>query len=1267
MSVASIDYSNSTVGVTHTSTAITTAASEPFVAVSALDITPFTKTFTIGSYGTAGIQLSGLNSETALPGYVTAPTTDTLWYTNDALSILGTGATTPVPALDLSSIFKSSYADFNALGDDMQLALQAIPDWYNSEAVTITFTGFTMTTGSGVSAAITLTDAATLSETIGKLFDGDNTIIGSQYDDALDGGSGNNQIDGGLGADTISGGEGDDTIDGGAGSDMIDGGDGTADIVVYSGAWRTYTITASGGTIEVQDASDTDTITNVELITFANGTFAAEDIANDDPTSLAMSSTEVSEMATVGTVVGTLSAIDADTDLGDTLTYSLEADESQNFAIIDNKLVLAEGAKLNAETAASHTIVVRATDSQGAFTETTLDITVTNVNEAPQALTLSNSSIDENAANGTTVGLLSGTDPDSGETLTYQLLSDAGGRFTLLGNEIVVANGLLLDYEQNKSHTISVRVQDEGGLYIDRSFTINVSDLGSETVSGNNEANTIFAGSGNDTLSGMGGADTLNGGNGDDTLTGGLGADTINGGGGTNDRAIYSADWKDYIISKSGSILTISGPDGTDTVSNVETFTFANGTFSATEILNDTPTDLAISNATIDENSAGGTVIGILSATDVDSALGDAMTYSLVSDESNKFAVVDNKLILANGASLDSEAAASHTVVVRATDVHGAFTNLTVNVSVEDTNEAPAGLTLSSSTVVENASDGATIGTLSATDPDIGDILTYQLLSDNNGRFALSGNTLVVGKGFLLDFEQSETHTITVRVQDAAGVSTDSSFTINVSDQNVENVTGDNAANTIQGGDGDDTLIGLDGADTLIGGDGNDTLTGGMDADTIDGGDGANDTATYSGDWKTYSISQAAGGYTISGSEGNDQVTNVERFSFANGTFAAAAILNDAPTSLTISSSTISEAATGGTFIGNLTASDADTALGDNIAYSIVSDPSKNFAIENNTLILANGASLNAEAASSHSVVIRATDSHGAFINTTVKVAVQNVNERPTGLTLSASTVLEDASNGSTIGTLVGIDPDNGERLTYQLVSSAGGRFAISGNKLTVGNGLLFDYEQAKTHLVTVRVKDAAGLTYDRTFSISVRDQNPENVSGNNTANTFIGGAGNDTLAGLGGADTLTGNAGADIINGGAGVDTITGGIGRDTMSGGSDRDRDTFVFTSLQDTGKTATTRDKITDFVHLTDKINLSGIDANTATAGNSAFQLLSTAGTNFTGIRGQLRWFQENPTGTANDKTIIEGDVNGDRVADFQIELTGIHTLSTTDFIL
>jgi Ca2+-binding RTX toxin-like protein len=155
---------------------------------------------------------------------------------------------------------------------------------------------------------------------------------------------------------------------------------------------------------------------------------------------------------------------------------------------------------------------------------------------------------------------------------------------------------------------------------------------------------------------------------------------------------------------------------------------------------------------------------------------------------------------------------------------------------------------------------------------------------------------------------------------------------------------------------------------------------------------------------------------------------------------------------------------------------------------------------------------------------------------------------------------------------------------------------------------------------------------------------------GSRAANLLSGGAGNDTIYGNAGNDTLRGDAGRDVLVGGAGADT--------------------FDFNAITETGTLANTRDVITDFTHsatlsLSDRIDLSTIDANGALSGNTAFLWKGTAA--FSGVAGQLHYRQENPTGTINDKTIVEGDINGDRIADFHIELTGLKALVAADFVL
>ncbi|MDP5279189.1 hypothetical protein Q9Q95_09660 [Sphingomonas sp. DG1-23] len=137
-------------------------------------------------------------------------------------------------------------------------------------------------------------------------------------------------------------------------------------------------------------------------------------------------------------------------------------------------------------------------------------------------------------------------------------------------------------------------------------------------------------------------------------------------------------------------------------------------------------------------------------------------------------------------------------------------------------------------------------------------------------------------------------------------------------------------------------------------------------------------------------------------------------------------------------------------------------------------------------------------------------------------------------------------------------------------------------------------------------------------------------------------GAGTDTLIGI---ENLIGSGFADVLAGDAGANVLSGG-------GGNDR----FVF---GDSARSA--RDTISDFA-AGDRIDLSLIDANGAAAGDAAFAFIGSAA--FGGVAGQLR-----VTGSGTS-WLVEGDLNGDRIADFSIAVTmpasGLG-LAASDFLL
>jgi serralysin len=191
----------------------------------------------------------------------------------------------------------------------------------------------------------------------------------------------------------------------------------------------------------------------------------------------------------------------------------------------------------------------------------------------------------------------------------------------------------------------------------------------------------------------------------------------------------------------------------------------------------------------------------------------------------------------------------------------------------------------------------------------------------------------------------------------------------------------------------------------------------------------------------------------------------------------------------------------------------------------------------------------------------------------------------------------------------------------------------------------------------------AAGDTFTLIENLSGSNTGDDVLVGDQFSNTISGNGGADRLLGKAGNDALSGGTGNDIMKGGTGDDRLFGGAGRDFLAGGAGHD--VFDFSTVTDSGKTAATRDVITGFVHLLDDINLVKIDASTKAAGNQAFTFIGKAA--FHHVAGELHYVQTNAAGTANDKTIISGDTNGDGLADFTIALTGLKTLTAADFIL
>ena len=176
---------------------------------------------------------------------------------------------------------------------------------------------------------------------------------------------------------------------------------------------------------------------------------------------------------------------------------------------------------------------------------------------------------------------------------------DHDALFTFIGGQTVsLTDGYVLkDYRSNTIYApAGVSVQDaldgassgdtvrlQAGAYTESTLTATVNNVTLFAPSGVTGVTGLSAGSGVTiaTLAGAAGlnltgnalGNTLTGNDGNNTITGGLGDDTIDGGAGT-DQAVFSGNYSQYTITFNPSNVTVVGPDGTDTLTNIESLKF---------------------------------------------------------------------------------------------------------------------------------------------------------------------------------------------------------------------------------------------------------------------------------------------------------------------------------------------------------------------------------------------------------------------------------------------------------------------------------------------------------------------------------------------------------------------------------------------------------------------------------------------------------------------------------------------------------------------
>ena len=318
---------------------------------------------------------------------------------------------------------------------------------------------------------------------------------------------------------------------------------------------------------------------------------------------------------------------------------------------------------------------------------------------------------------------------------------------------------------------------------------------------------------------------------------------------------------------------------------------------------NAAPTALVISNATVAENKASGTVIGTLSAADRPS---DTLTYALIDNAGGRFAIDAATGVVTTTASFDFEATPSFTIKAKVTDQGGLSTEQAFAVAVTNVNEAP----VARADTVSVNEDGTT-GNLwtqllgNDTDPDAGSVLSISAVNDSQTLGSLIFDPTSQSLRYDADDDsfddlapgETVTDRFTYTVRDAEGLTSTATVEVKVTGV-ADGITryGGAFSDTLNGTAGEDKLYGLTGGDTLNGLGGHDELWGGIGNDKLFGGDGID---MLSGGIGNDTLVGGNGNDRLSGDIGNDTLTGgAGRDSFAFSFFAGNDTITDFDTAL---------------------------------------------------------------------------------------------------------------------------------------------------------------------------------------------------------------------------------------------------------------------------------------------------------------------------------------------------------------------------------
>ncbi|WP_197485225.1 MULTISPECIES: tandem-95 repeat protein [unclassified Vibrio] len=765
---------------------------------------------------------------------------------------------------------------------------------------------------------------------------------------------------------------------------------------------------------------------------------------NDAPEIMVTAKDVTEESVSNTTVIATFVASDAD---GDDLSYTLLNNDDGYFVLDGTNVVLTDAgvAAINNDELdlESLNITVQADDGKYQSDSTdTSDITRVNDN-APEITVTAKDVTEESVSNTTVIATFVASDAD-GDTLTYRLLNNDDGYFILDGTNVVLTDAgvTAINNDELDLESLDITVQADDGKYqsdsTDTSNITRVNDNAPEIAVTAKDVTEEFVS--NTTVIATFVASDADG----DDLTYTL----LN-----NDDGYFVLDGTNVVLTNAGVAainndeLSLESLDITVQADDGKYQSDSTDTANITRV-NDNAPEITVTAVDVTEESVSNTtVIATFVASDAD---GDDLTYTLLNNDDGYFVLDGTNVVLTdagvaaiNNDELDLE---SLNITVQADD--GTYQSDSTDTSnITRVNDNAPEITVTAKDVTEESVSNTTvIATFVASDAD-GDPLTYKLLNNDDGYFALDGTNVVLTDAGVTAINNDELDLeslgITVQADDGKyqSDSTDTSNITRVNDNAPEitvtakDVTEESVSNTTviatfvaSDADGDDLTY------TLLNNDDGYFVLDGTNVVLTDAGVAAINNDEL--DLESLNITvQADDGKYQSDSTDTSDITRV----------------NDNAPEITVTAKDVTEESVSNTtVIATFVASDAD---GDDLTYTLLNNDNGYFVLDGTNVVLTDAgvAAINNDELDLKSLNITVQADDGTYQSDSTDTSnITRVNDNAPEITVTAVDVTEESvSNTTVIATFVASDAD-GDDLTYILLNNDDGYFVLDGTNVVL-------------------------------------------------------------------------------------------------------------------------------------------------------------------------------------------------------------------------